>query len=56
MSGLSLDETLAGYAKELNTYPASYYTGHCTGTAQYRFMKEKMTNLHDLSTGESIVI
>ena len=56
LSKLPLDETLAGYAKALNAYPTAYYTGHCTGTAQYQFMKESMRNLHYLSTGDSIVI
>ena len=56
LSELSLDDTLAGYAKELNEYPTAYYTGHCTGVEQYRFMKEYMKNLHYLSTGESIVL
>ena len=56
LSKLPLDETLAGYAKALNAYPTVFYTGHCTGTAQYQFMKERMKNLHYLSTGESIVI
>ena len=56
LSKLPLDETLAGYAKALNAYPTVFYTGHCTGTAQYQFMKERMKNLHYLSAGESIVI
>lgn len=55
-SKLPLDETLKGYAQELDTYPTAYYTGHCTGTEQYRFMQEHMRNLHYLSTGDSIVI
>ena len=56
LSKFPLDDTLAGYAKELNAYPTAYYTGHCTGTEQYLFMKEHMRNLHYLSTGESIQI
>lgn len=56
LSKLPLDETLAGYAKALDAYPTAYYTGHCTGTAQYQFMKERMRNLHYLSVGDSIVI
>lgn len=55
-SKLPLDETLAGYAKELNAWPTAYYTCHCTGTAQYQFMKEHMENLHYLSAGDSISI
>ena len=56
LSKLPLDETLAGYAKALDAYPTAYSTGHCTGTAQYQFMKERMRNLHYLSVGDSIVI
>ena len=56
LSKLPLDETLAGYAKALDAYPTAYYTGHCTGTAQYQFMKERMRHLHYLSVGDSIVI
>ena len=56
LSKLPLDETLAGYAKELDAYNTAYYTGHCTGTEQYRFMKESMKDLNCLSTGDSIVV
>ena len=56
LSKLPLNETLAGYAKELNAYPTAYYTCHCTGTEQYRVMKESMKNLHYLSAGETIRI
>ena len=56
LSKLPLDETLTGYDKALDAYPTAYYTGHCTGTAQYQFMKERMRNLHYLSVGDSIVI
>ena len=55
-SKLPLDETLAGYAKALNAYPTVYYTGHCTGAAQYQFLKDRMQNLHYLSAGDSLVI
>lgn len=29
-------------ARELLLYPAKYYTAHCTGEAQYAFLKERM--------------
>ena len=54
MVGMPADETLAGYAKELDAYPTVYYTGHCTGAEQYRFMKRYMKNLHYLSAGDSV--
>lgn len=56
LSRFPMDEKLAGIAKELDSYAAAYYTGHCTGPEQYQFMKKSMTNLHYLSTGESIVL
>lgn len=32
--------------------PTQYYTGHCTGAAQYAYLKEKMGDrLHALSAG-----
>ena len=51
-----IGNVIPGYAKALDAYPTAYYTGHCTGTAQYQFMKERMRNLHYLSVGDSIVI
>lgn len=56
LSKFPLDDTLAGYAKALDAYPTAYYTCHCTGTEQYRFMKEQMKNLHYLSAGETIIL
>ena len=42
-------------AAELLRYPTVYYTGHCTGAAQFAFMKERMGDrLHALSTGMQI--
>ena len=55
-SKLPADETLAGYAKQLDSYDTVYYTCHCTGEIQYGFMKKYMKNLHYISTGETIVI
>ena len=56
MSKLPTNETLAGYARELNTYPSVCYTCHCTGMEQYRFMKDYMDRLHYLRTGDCIEI
>lgn len=55
-SKLQPDETLAGYARYLNSFPTVYYTCHCTGTAQFAFMKSYMDHLHYLSTGQSITL
>ena len=43
---------LENAAQELLRYNATYYTGHCTGEAQFVFLKERMgEHLHSLSTG-----
>ena len=43
---------LAEAAEALLRYPATYYTGHCTGAAQFAFLKARMGDrLHALSTG-----
>lgn len=51
---LPLDEALAARAAALDAFPAVYYTCHCTGEAQYRFLKERMKSLGYLSTGDKI--
>jgi 7,8-dihydropterin-6-yl-methyl-4-(beta-D-ribofuranosyl)aminobenzene 5'-phosphate synthase len=44
-------------AEELLSYPAMYYTGHCTGEAQFAYLKAKMGDrLNYLHTGYSIEI
>ena len=53
-SGLPLDETLAGYARQLDSSGAVFYTCHCTGRPQYEFMARQMSRLHYLSTGQTI--
>lgn len=56
LSKFPLDETLDACAKALNAYPTAYYTCHCTGTEQYRFLKERVKNFHYLSAGETIIV
>ena len=53
---MPLDETLKQYALELNREPAEYYTCHCTGIDQYRFIEKYMDRLRYLSEGMSIEI
>ena len=55
-SKLPLDDTLSGYAEELNRYDTDFYTCHCTGAEQYEWMKQRMKRLSYLSTGQSIII
>lgn len=48
-------ESLAPEAKALLELPTQYYTGHCTGQAQYDWLKTQMTDrLSYLSTGTAI--
>ena len=51
---LPLDEALVARGAALDAFPAVYYTCHCTGALQYRFLKERMRNLRYLSTGDEI--
>ena len=55
-SKLPLNETLKSFAKTLAEYNTEFYTCHCTGDKQYKFMKKYMKNLHYISTAESIII
>lgn len=55
-SKLPLDDTLAQYADDLNSFPTEYYTCHCTGTAQFEFMRQRMARLHYLSCGQTITL
>lgn len=59
--GVSLDETgkqrLAKAAEILLTYPATYYTCHCTGTEQYGFMRTLMgERLKYIATGSVVEV
>ncbi len=49
-------DVVVGAARTLLTYHTVYFTGHCTGLAQYETMKEIMADrLHYLSTGTTVV-
>ena len=50
------DDTLASYAKYLDSFDTLYYTCHCTGTEQYEFMKKHMKNLRYLASGDILEI
>ena len=51
-----LDDRLKADAGLLAEYPTEYYTCHCTGIEQYRYMKPYMERLHYLSAGDTIEI
>lgn len=55
-SKLPLDSTLLQYAKILNEKNTVFYTCHCTGTAQFEYMKTVAKNLHYLSCGQNIIL
>lgn len=55
-SKLPLDQDLAEYAKYLNGFDTQYYTCHCTGIEQYRFMKQYMDRLEYIACGQTIII
>lgn len=50
-------EILEEFARKLLEYPTIYYTGHCTGEAQFAVLKDRMgSRLHALSTGAQFEI
>lgn len=51
LSKLPCGEELDGVITQLNRFPTLFYTCHCTGGEQYKYMKEKMPRLEYLSTG-----
>lgn len=53
-SKLATDDRLRGYAEQLDAEHTLYYTCHCTGVAQFEFMRKYMQNLHYLSTGDKL--
>lgn len=55
-SKLPLNEDLERRAMELNRFDTDFYTCHCTGEAQYAFMKQHMNRLFYLSTGQAITL
>lgn len=55
-SKLPLDEKLTEYAEKLNGHQSMFYTCHCTGVEQYKFMKSHMERLNYLSAGQTIEI
>jgi 7,8-dihydropterin-6-yl-methyl-4-(beta-D-ribofuranosyl)aminobenzene 5'-phosphate synthase len=59
--GVSLDEAgqafLSEAADTLCGFDTVYYTGHCTGVAQYKFLKQKMGDrLHYISSGSVVEV
>jgi 7,8-dihydropterin-6-yl-methyl-4-(beta-D-ribofuranosyl)aminobenzene 5'-phosphate synthase len=55
-SKMPLDGALAEAARTLTSHSTAYYTCHCTGEAQFAYMKQYIQNLRYLSCGEVIEI
>ena len=53
---MDLNDKLIGSAKRLNSFPTRFFTCHCTGEAQYNFMKPHMERMSYLSCGETVCI
>lgn len=51
-----LDSILRGYAEKLNAYDTAYYTCHCTGTEQFRYIRPYMENLRYISAGDVVEV
>ena len=51
-----LDDKLAALARRLSGFDTDFYTFHCTGKAQYEFMKPFLPRLTYLCGGETLVL
>lgn len=49
-------DRLRTLAEDLDSFGTEYFTCHCTGVEQYRFMNEYMKSLHYISTGQSFIV
>ena len=45
---------LKDYAEKLSAYNTQYYTCHCTGTEQFKFMKQHINSLNYIACGDKI--
>ncbi len=48
------EDVLSAIANRLKTYPAAFYTCHCTGVEAYQFLKNKNVPLHYLACGDTL--
>ena len=55
-SKLECGDKLLSLAEQLDSEPTHYYTCHCTGVEQYRFMSRYMKRLDYISTGKTIIL
>lgn len=53
---MPLDDALIARGERLNRLDCDFYTCHCTGESQYKFLTKYMKRISYLSAGEQIVI
>ena len=56
VSKMALGEELSALGEALAAHGTEYYTCHCTGAAQFAFLKERMPGLGYLAGGETLRI
>lgn len=56
LSGLPCDGELTAMARRLATHDTDYITCHCTGVAQYEWMRQSLPRLRYLEAGETVEI
>ena len=56
VSKMALGEELTALGDALATHGTDYYTCHCTGEAQYAFLRKRMPRLRYLAGGETVIL
>ena len=56
VSRMALGEELTALGEALATHGTDYYTCHCTGEAQFAFLRERMPRLRYLAGGQTICL
>ena len=56
VSKMALGEELTALGEALATHGTDYYTCHCTGEAQFTFLRERMPRLRYLAGGQTICL
>ena len=56
VSKMALGEELTALGEALATHGTDYYTCHCTGEAQFAFLRERMPRLRYLAGGQTICL
>ena len=56
VSKMDCGDGLAALARELGSRETDYYTCHCTGEAQYAFLRGRMPRLRYLAGGETVIL